>query len=395
MKNRIQKRFTALLILIIVMVTGCADEGSSGGIVNGGISNIGIYLSISSGVTHSCGIDASLSSGTLKCWGSNLYGQLGEGSQIDRRVPSVVDASSVYLQVSVGTQHTCAITSLNKLKCWGLNNFGQLGLGNSIDSSIPLIVDAGTNYLSVSVGGNTSCAITASSQLKCWGYNGYGSIGDNTTTNRNVPTDVNAGTLYKFISMGAVNACAITSVDALNCWGNNQYGQLGDGTTINKMAPIVIDSGVLYQKVSTSLIVSFFTCGLTTAGKLKCWGANQQGQLGDGTITTHSVPTAINIAKNYVDISVGYVHACAIEDLTAELNCWGNNDYGQLGDFTATTRLSAVLSDSSKPYSSISIGYNYTCGRTNKNLLRCWGRNDYGQVGDGSIQDVPYPKSIQ
>lgn len=376
-------------------MVGCADDGSSGSPGNGGALDSGLYISISAGSSHTCGIDTSQSAGTLKCWGSNFYGQIGDGSQTDRAFPQAVNAATVYSQVSVGADHTCAITWGNVLQCWGRNNFGQLGIGNTTDTPSPFTVDAGTNYTRVAVGGNTSCAIASGGQLKCWGYNGYGSIGDNTTVNRLVPTDVNVGTIYKSVSTSGNTTCAITSTDTLKCWGNNQYGQIGDGSTVNKMTPVVIDGSETYQKISVGLISSFFTCGLTTAGKIKCWGENQYGQLGDGTTATHSLPTAINAAKNYTDISTGYVHTCAVEAVTAQLTCWGKNEYGQLGDYTTTMHTSAVIGDNSKSYSSISLGYNYTCGRTNKNLLRCWGRNDFGQVGDGSSLDVLYPKSIQ
>jgi alpha-tubulin suppressor-like RCC1 family protein len=395
LRTNVKKHFIVLLVLSMMMVTGCADEGGSGSPSTGGGPNSGTFLAISTGLTHTCGIDTSQSGGTLKCWGNNLYGQLGDGSQTDRLIPTAIDVGTVYSHVSVGVEHTCAITWSNSLKCWGRNNFGQLGVGSAIDSSVPVVVDAGSQYTAVSVGGNSSCGIVSSGQLRCWGYNGYGSLGDNTTANRNVPTDINVGTLYKTISMGAIYTCGTTDTDVLKCWGNNQYGQLGDGTTVNKTAPTVIDSGEVYKKISTSLLASFYTCGLTTAGKIRCWGANQYGQLGDGTTTTHSLPTAINTSKNYSDLSVGYVHTCAVEDLSGQLYCWGRNESGQLGDYTTTTRTSEVIGDTSRLYTAIYLGYNYTCGRTNKNLLRCWGRNDYGQIGDNSTLDVYYPKSIQ
>ncbi|MBC7457310.1 MAG: hypothetical protein H7235_03470 [Bdellovibrionaceae bacterium] len=394
MRINLPTLFIALLTLTVFMVMGCADEGSSGAVGPDSGPTSGTYIVISPGLTHTCGIDTSQSAGTLKCWGNNLYGQLGDGSQTDRLLPTVIDVGTVYTQVSVGAEHTCGISSTNILKCWGRNNFGQLGLGNTIDSSNPVAV-AATLYASISIGGNSSCAIASSGQLRCWGYNGYGSLGDNTTANRNVPTDINVGTLYKTISMGAISTCGTTNADDLKCWGNNQYGQLGDGTTVNKMIPTFIDSGVAYKKISSSLLASFYTCGLTTTDKIKCWGANQYGQLGDGTTTTHSLPIAINVSKNYSDLAVGYVHTCAIEKLTGQLSCWGKNEFGQLGDYTTTTRTSEVSSDTGRIYSSISLGYNYTCGRTDKNLLRCWGRNDYGQIGNNSTLDVYFPKSIQ
>jgi alpha-tubulin suppressor-like RCC1 family protein len=394
LRNNFKKHFIALLVLPL-MTVGCADDGISGSPVNGGTSNEGLYISISSGLTHTCGIDTTQSAGTLKCWGNNYYGQLGDGSQTARLIPSAIDVGTVYTQVSVGSDHTCAITWSNILKCWGRNNFGQLGVGTSVDSALPVTVDAGTSYVAVSTGGNTSCAIASGGQLKCWGYNGYGSIGDNTTANRTIPIAVNVGTLYKQVSTSGNTTCGITSADVLKCWGNNQYAQLGDGTTVQKMIPTVIDSGVLYKKIVSSHISSFYTCGLTTANKIKCWGDNQFGQLGDGTTTTRSLPVAINASKNYVDLSVGYVHSCAIEELTGQLYCWGKNEFGQLGDYTTTMHTSEVIGDMSKSYSSISLGYNYTCGRTNKNLLRCWGRNDFGQIGDNSTIDVYSPKSIK
>lgn len=380
-------------LLSLFIFSGCSEE-ETGTIIDHTIPHTNAYESISTGYEHSCGIDNFTAVGTLKCWGRNYYGQLGTGNQVDSLTALTIDAQTSYTKVSVGAEHSCGLTMSHLIKCWGRNNFGQLGTGDNTDSLIPLVIDNTVLYLDISVSGKTTCAITQSGQLKCWGYNGFGGLGDGTTINRNTPIAIDVSTTYKSISVGDLYACGITTANALKCWGHNLFNELGDGTTVNRFLPVVIDTGTTYQKISTSKITSYHTCGITTAGVLKCWGDNQYGQLGDGTFTKHSLPTIINAGKSYSEVSVGYVHTCAVEKTDGTLFCWGTNDFGQLGDYTVLQNLNAVEADTGNKFVVLSAGYNYTCGVTTLGYLRCFGRNNQGQIGDGTTNDVLSPKVI-
>ncbi len=382
------------LYFFLILLFSCGAE-ETGTIVDTGIAKTNSYSVIASGYLHSCGIDNFTSSGQLKCWGSNQYGQLGLGNLIDVMQPTLVDGSTSYKQVVVGAEHTCALTTSNIIKCWGRNNFGQLGTSDNTDALIPVSIDTGTSYSMIAAAGKGTCGITQAGNLKCWGQNLFGSIGDNTALNRNAPVLVDGSTIYKFISVGELHKCGITASDDLKCWGHNGNTELGDGTSLNRFTPVLIDASTRYKKVATSKISSFHTCGITSTDKIKCWGQNTYGQLGDGTTTSRTTPTAINIATSYSDISLGYVHTCAIEAVSGKLFCWGKNEYGQLGDYTTLQQLTSVQADTPKKYSIISAGYNYTIGITSDGFLRGYGVNTNGQVGNNTLIDVLTPQIIK
>ena len=202
---------------------GCWDYAS----VNGGVGNRTDTLgsgstntSIALGDRHSCAL---LTNGTMKCWGSNYYGQLGDGTYTDRTTPFCVTG---------GTQHSCAVLTNGTMKCWGRNNHGQLGDGTTTDSTTPVGVSGITTARSIALGDRHSCALLTDGTMKCWGSNYYGQLGDGTTNDRSTPVVVSGITNATSIALGDRHSCALLTNDTMKCWGSNYYGQLGDGSYV-------------------------------------------------------------------------------------------------------------------------------------------------------------------
>jgi hypothetical protein len=142
--------------------------------------------------------------------------------------------------ISAGGSHTCALAASGTIKCWGNNTSGQLGDGTTTNSSTPVTVSGITNATSISAGYHHTCALLAGGTIKCWGYNFYGQLGDGTTTNSSTPVAVTGITNGTAISAGALHTCALLAGGTLKCWGYNSSGQLGDGTTTNSSTPATV-----------------------------------------------------------------------------------------------------------------------------------------------------------
>jgi|GEM_PF-634656 len=334
------------------------------------------------GVSHTCALAVD---GGLKCWGRNLDGQLGNGTTTSRPTPSDVAglASGVSL-VSTGLYHTCAATRGGTVQCWGNNLDGELGDGTQTSRGVPMeVVGLSSGVVQVSAGGYHTCAVTATGPPKCWGYNGLAALGDNSVTSRTVPVAVVQMSDASQISAGLYHTCAITKSGGLRCWGNNQNGQLGNGfvTTLESTPGLVYGLSVAAAVTAGD----FHTCALTTAGGAKCWGSNLNGKLGDGTTTQRVIPgDAAGLTSGVKAIVAGAQHTCALTT-AGGVKCWGLNAGGQIGDGTTTTRLTPTdVVGLASGVTSIAAGKFHTCAVTNTGRLKCWGWNADGQIGDGT-----------
>jgi len=348
------------------------------------VSNFGSEAKmISTGEYHTCAITAS---NGVKCWGNNSSGQLGDNSNTTNNIPvDVHNIESVNHSVYTGGDHSCSLTASGGVNCWGENSSGQLGDGTTVGKSTPVAVVGVNNAANmVSTGVYHTCAVTTNNGVKCWGSNGYGQLGNGERTIRITPVDVlGLGEGVNSVSAGLSHTCALTLNGGVECWGSNFYGQLGDGTTADKSTPVNVvglSSGVTAISVGHN-----FTCALITNGGVKCWGANDVGQLGDGTTSNKNIPVdVIDLLNGANAISAGGGHTCALT-ISGGVKCWGNNFYGQLGDGTNTGRNTPVdVLGLSGNMREISAGGNHTCALTIAGGVKCWGSNFYGQLGDGT-----------
>jgi alpha-tubulin suppressor-like RCC1 family protein len=296
--------------------------------------------SIAAGRVHSCAI---LTTGEVKCWGQNVYGQLGDGTNISHSTPiSVTGLSNNIIAISAGRQHTCVLTSLGEVLCWGRNYKGQLGNGTTINSNVPVKVDfLNKTILSISAGYDHTCAVSSDGEAFCWGANGSGRLGDGTTTQRLLPTDVLGLTSgVKSISSGLDHTCAIVVGEGLKCWGNNAEGQLGDGTTTTRLTPTDVTG--LTESIINISSGPYHTCAVNKSGGALCWGRNRAGQIGDGTTINRWQPVGVNgLPNGIVAISTGEDFSCAV-GLDSGAKCWGDNSFGKLGNGTLDAHLTPI-----------------------------------------------------
>lgn len=291
---------------------------------------------VSAGIAHACGLTTE---GRIFCWGYNFKGEVGDSTTSRRYAPVPVYGGRRWIQVRAGNMHTCAITTGAVTYCWGQNLFGELGIGTLVAKRrlIPTKVVGGIAFASLSGRNFHVCGLTGTGKAYCWGNNEYGRLGDGTTTIRTSPRAVAGARLYRSINAGGAHSCALGKNDRVYCWGHNDNGQLGDGTTADHLTPRPISSSIVFGSVSTSRGSS--TCSVTGGGAAYCWGDNELGQLGDGSTTDRLRPAAVAGATGFEGVIPGALHSCGVARSSHAAYCWGDNTDGQLGDGTQTQRL--------------------------------------------------------
>lgn len=385
-------------------------------------------VAVSAGGDHTCALTTT---GGLKCWGFNRWGQLGAvTSDLCSAYPcsktpvDVVGLASGVAAVATGYQHTCALTTAGGVKCWGFNIDGQLGNGTNTGpetcggyacSTTPVDVTGLTSgAVAISAAGNHTCAVTTGGGVKCWGYNSDGQLGDGTTTSSTTPVDVSGLTSGAAqVAPGWYHTCALTTAGGVKCWGRGYNGQLGDGTATSSGVPVNVSD--LTSGAAALASGASFTCALTTLGAVKCWGDNELGQMGDGTSGDGSFGTADNIRTTPMDVTsfgsgvsaigAGNQYTCAVT-AAGGVKCSGANGSGQLGDGTKccgnpalrTTPVDVVgLSSGVATVNAGKAGdmrYGHTCAVTTAGV-KCWGQNFYGHLGDGTTTQRATPVDVR
>lgn len=337
-------------------------------------------IKVVAGWTHTCALTAE---GRVKCWGNNQDGQLGDGTRTAKHVPEdVVGLLGTARDMALGERHTCVLTSGGSAKCWGNNHEGQLGDGSRADRVSP--VDASMlpdGLRMIAAGEHHTCVLTAVGGVKCWGNNQEGQVGDGSTELRTKPVGVQGlDRGVAAIATGWRHTCAVTTAGGVKCWGSNKDGQLGDGTALGHLVPVDVTG--LSGGVNGLVAGGRHTCAVITGGAVKCWGHNERGQLGDGTTIDKATPVpAVGLADVAV-LAAGWQHTCALTT-GGLVACWGNNEKGQSardGGFMKT--VPAIVGPTLVPAVAIAAGGQHTCMLTAENVVTCWGDNEYGQLGE-------------
>ncbi len=385
----------------------CWGFNASGQLGNNSTANSSVPVTVSglsSGVTaiatgtsHSCALT---SAGAVSCWGLNTNGQLGNGSTTNSSVPVTVSGlSSGVTAIATGDAHSCALTSAGAAVCWGINGNGRLGNGSTTSSSVPVAVSGlSSGVTAIATGFSHSCALTSGGAVSCWGLNGGGQLGNNSTTQSSVPVAVSGLTSgVTAIAGGGAHSCALTSAGAAVCWGANSTGQLGNNSTANSSVPVAVSG--LSSGVSAIAGGFNYSCALTSAGAVMCWGTNASGQLGNNSTANSSVPVAVSgLSSGVSAIATGNAnqHSCALTSAGAA-TCWGLNTTGQLGNNVTTQSLVPVaVSGLSSGVSAIATGTSHSCALTSAGAVSCWGLNTSGQLGNNSTtsSSVPVPVPV-
>ncbi|MEO8693364.1 MAG: hypothetical protein ABI658_07590 [Acidimicrobiales bacterium] len=340
------------------------------------------------GDQHVCALT---SDGTAYCWGYNRMGQLGDGSNTDRKVPTPVAGSTKFARLAAGRYFTCGVTSAGATLCWGDNSSGQLGNGatgagaDTANKNAPVPVQGNIALQSIVTGQNHVCGLTAAGAAYCWGSYPSGQLGNASGQDQTAPGRSAAALTLKSLALGGDNhACGLTTADGTAwCWGNNTFGQLGDGKKSNaaQNQPSTVTGGL---KFTTLALGRTHTCGLIADGSAYCWGSNAQGQLGDGTVAERLAPVKAAPALKFASLTAGDSQTCGV---TADgaAHCWGNNATGQLGSGTSGgQQTAAVAVTGGVKFASLSGGEEFTCGVATDRTVYCWGSNRVGWLGDGT-----------
>jgi len=354
---------------------------------------------IAASISHTCAVT---SAGTVLCWGSNEYGQLGNGSTANSTEPgSVVGLGSGVVSIAAGYDSTCALTNLGSVWCWGDNAAGQLGNGAYTQSHVPVQVLNSTgnaplsDITSIAAGQTHTCAVTSAGAALCWGDNSKGELGNGTEIGSKLPTPVSGlSSAVASISAGANFTCAATTNGEAMCWGEGSSGQLGGGVAASSPTPTAVTDSTGNAPLGGVVAISAGfenSCALANGGTVLCWGANNSGQLGNGnTGSASSVPVAVvnstgqSPLTGVLAISSGLDDTCAVTGGGAAL-CWGANGNGQLGNGnTADSSVPVNVSSLSTGAVAIASGYHHTCAVTSGGAAECWGFNADGQLASGN-----------
>ncbi len=297
---------------------------------------------IALGHHHACAILDS--SGGLRCWGYNEYGQLGDETSENRSTPvDVVGLSSGVISVAAGENHTCAVLDTGLVYCWGLNSVGQLGTGDTTHWYIPAPVDiAPDSATSVSTFGDHTCVLLDSGRVTCWGYNEHGQVGDGTMGLGHFSADpvaVEINTEHDLledaaaIAVGGFHTCVLTTTGGVKCWGDNTHGEIGLDPLEDEYSLYQVDVTGLEMGVGSIDCGTDQCCAVMEAdGAVKCWGAGYVGQLGDGNYIDRYIPSSLyGFLTGGASVSSGKYHSCASFD-SGEAMCWGENHEGRLGN---------------------------------------------------------------
>ena len=278
--------------------------------------------------------------GTVWTWGYNAQGQLGDGTNSYKNIPTQVNGLNDVVSIAAGDSHSLALKSDGTVWAWGYNYYGQLGDGTTVNSVKAIQVTELSDVIAISAGAYYSLALKSDGTVWAWGNNNYGQLGDGTTTNKTTPVQVKDLIGVATIIAGGSHTIVLKSDGTVWAWGYNNSGQFGDGTTTSKNIPVQLKDLIDVTTITTG---GHHTIALKSDGTVWAWGNNDFGQLGDGTSNRSYKPIKVNNLFEVASIAAGNSSNLALK-CDGTVWVWGNNYYGQLGDGTTINRSEPVLS---------------------------------------------------
>ncbi len=349
-----------------------------------------LWSTVGIGGGHACAVTQQ---GALYCWGDNTFGQVGDGTNTQRRSPVRIGTATDWFFAAVGAFHSCAIKQNGKLYCWGQNSYKQLGDGTSSARTSPWLVPDTTElpYLPwdyISLGTAHTCA-QKDNGVYCWGDNTAGQLADGSYNSTHLPRKLNVNA--RSFGVGWDHVCVTAGVtDVPKCAGYNSSGQLGVASPSQSNQLLNANTNLTTWDVVAG--GGAHSCAVRMAGQrtLHCWGWNAMGQLGVSSAQPGTV-YQVGSKTDWLMPAAGATHTCALTQ-TGELHCWGDNAKGALGI--------GGHYDQSSPqhvgpgYAFVSAGEESTCAVKLDGTLWCWGRNPWGQLGNGSTDESTTPKQV-
>jgi alpha-tubulin suppressor-like RCC1 family protein len=397
------------------------------------------------GGTHGCAINAT---DDLYCWGNNALGQLATPYLLVRQPYSRATNFTAKAQdIAVGDFLTCATSTAGEAYCWGTHDYAT---GEYLADANPGYTPRqhetlGSDVTTLRMGYGLSCVIKTDDSPWCWGTNviasteistnefysvearrvfpnavydvssgydhfcvvekpsrkvfckgknAYGQLGNGSTTpSESAFVEVAGLSNTDRISAGVQATCALSTTGQVRCWGNNNNLQLGSNVGATSSTPILVPGIPSMKQIGMGRL---HACALTaTGGNVYCWGSNAVGQMGNGTSGGTSAPTQVSTIAGASLLTVGGVHACA-KHLGVANYCWGNNSYGQFGNGgSAATNATPVIAGFQSGSTFMAATESNTCVVVNGSYIQCSGSNNAGALGAGPMADSTVPRAVQ
>ena len=329
------------------------------------------FKKVATGNYHSMAID---NEDNLWVWGSNFYGELGNGTTNKSTIPIQIKIGTKFKEIEAGMNHSMAIDTEGNLWTWGYNKYGQLGNGQNGDTVYeinPIQIKPGVKFSKIDTIAETSFAIDSKGNLWGWGYNAHAQLGNGQSGDQlcsQNPIQINSGVKYKDVAAGYIHTVALDIEGNLWSWGNNGYGQLGNGSTLNSKRPVKINTQVKFDKITAG---QHRSAAIDTEGNLWAWGNNTNGQLGDGTTNNRNTPVQIQVGTKFSKISGSLTYNMGID---TEGNLW------------SFSKSSSIIKEGTK-FIDVAGIWMHCLAIGEDGSLWGSGNNGNGQLGNNSTED--------
>jgi alpha-tubulin suppressor-like RCC1 family protein len=320
-------------------------------------------VAVASGGSSACAV---LPGGGVDCWGKNDQGQLGDGKEESSKLPvavsGITDATAVAM--APAGESACALLADGSVDCWGMNWRGQLGDGTTTASSTPVAVSGISDATAITLSESNSCALLASGSVDCWGYNGGDELGTGEFSKEYSATSLEVPGIPKASAVSeGFFGCALSG-GKITCWGPYESFIFGSGP--------VWPSPVTISGISSATAVSTTTtdvCTVMLEGSVDCWGNNDAGQLGDGTTKSTTEPGTVSGISNATAVATSIEHTCALLS-TGHVDCWGGYS---LGNGTEGESSTPVAVNGITTATAITAGVGWSCALLSDETVECWG----------------------